>query len=66
MSIEQLAVTAGLGRSTVFLAERAPQLMSERTAQAVAAALGVPVDELRPAAAPDPKAVFGPPGAEGD
>ncbi len=48
MSMEALAVRAGLGRATVYLAEKAPQLMSDRTAHAVAAVLGVDPAELKP------------------
>lgn len=48
LSIEQLAVRAGLGRATVYLAEKAPQLMSERTALAVAKALGISVEDVLP------------------
>jgi transcriptional regulator with XRE-family HTH domain len=44
---EQLAVRAGLSSSTLYLAERAG-LVSAMTAAKLAAALGVPVEELRP------------------
>ena len=43
---EQLAVKAGVSSSTVYLAERAG-LMSPATAEKLAVALGVPVEELR-------------------
>jgi len=44
---EQLAVRAGLSSSTLYLAERAG-LVSDTTAAKLAAALGVPAEELRP------------------
>lgn len=44
---EQLAVKAGLSSSTLYLAERAG-LASEATLDRLAAALGVPVSEIRP------------------
>jgi DNA-binding XRE family transcriptional regulator len=43
---EQLAVKAGVASSTLYLVERAG-LMSDATAAKIAAALGVPVEELR-------------------
>jgi DNA-binding XRE family transcriptional regulator len=46
LTIEQLAVRAGLARQTVFLAEKAPQLMSVRTARACADVLGVKMQDL--------------------
>jgi transcriptional regulator with XRE-family HTH domain len=48
LSMEVLAVRAGLSRATVYLAEKAPQLMSDRTVNAVAKVLGVEPAELRP------------------
>ncbi|WP_279324357.1 helix-turn-helix domain-containing protein [Anaeromyxobacter soli] len=48
MSMEQLAVKAGIGRATLYWAEKAPQRMSDRTARAVAKVLRVSVEELRP------------------
>jgi DNA-binding XRE family transcriptional regulator len=47
LTLDQLAVTAGISRQTLFLAERAPHLMTERTARAVAVVLGVAIEELR-------------------
>jgi DNA-binding XRE family transcriptional regulator len=47
LSIEQLAVKAGIARQTLYIAEKAPQLMSDRTARAVAAVLGVEPEALR-------------------
>jgi transcriptional regulator with XRE-family HTH domain len=48
LSMEQLAVKAGIGRATLYWAEKAPHRMSERTAKAVAGVLGVALEELRP------------------
>ena len=48
LSLERLAVQAGLTRPTVTLAERAPFLASERTKRALAQVLGVPPEELFP------------------
>lgn len=48
LSMERLAVQAGISRATLYWAEKAPQRMSERTARAVAAVLGVEPAELRP------------------
>jgi transcriptional regulator with XRE-family HTH domain len=48
LSMEQLAVRAGIGRATLYWAEKAPQRMSDRTAGAVAAVLGLTPEELRP------------------
>lgn len=47
LSMERLAVAAGISRATLYWAEKAPLRMSERTAEAVAAVLGVPVESLR-------------------
>lgn len=48
LSLEQLAVHAGLSRVTVTLAERAPELMTKRTADAVSRVLKVPVSSILP------------------
>ncbi len=48
LSMEALAVRAGIGRATLYWAEKAPSRMSERTARAVAKVLGVSVEELQP------------------
>ncbi|WP_041450543.1 helix-turn-helix domain-containing protein [Anaeromyxobacter dehalogenans] len=48
LSMEQLAVSAGISRATLYWAEKAPQLMSDRTAQAVARVLGISAEDLRP------------------
>lgn len=48
LSMEQLAVRAGISRATLYWAEKAPHRMSDRTAAAVAAVLGVEERELRP------------------
>ncbi|WP_242344007.1 helix-turn-helix domain-containing protein [Anaeromyxobacter terrae] len=48
MSMEQLAVKAGIGRATLYWAEKAPHRMSDRTLRAVAAVLGLEPAELRP------------------
>lgn len=48
LSLDETAVRAGISRATLYYAERAPQLMSERTAAALARVLDVPVEELRP------------------
>jgi transcriptional regulator with XRE-family HTH domain len=48
MSMEQVAVKAGIGRATLYWAEVAPHRMSERTATAVAEALGIPLEQLQP------------------
>ncbi len=48
LSMERLAVQAGISRATLYWAEKAPQRMSERTVRAVASVLGVRVEELRP------------------
>jgi hypothetical protein len=45
--MEQLAVRAGIGRATLYWAEKAPQRMSDRTARAVAEVLGIDPAELR-------------------
>lgn len=41
LSMEQLAVRAGISRATLYWAEKAPHLMSDRTAKAVAEVLGL-------------------------
>lgn len=48
LSMEQLAVRAGISRATLYWAEKAPQRMSDRTVRAVASVLGVTPAELRP------------------
>ncbi|WP_041453453.1 helix-turn-helix domain-containing protein [Anaeromyxobacter dehalogenans] len=48
LSMEKLAVAAGIGRATLYWAEVAPHRMSERTLAAVAKVLGVTPAELRP------------------
>lgn len=48
LTIDVLAVKAGISRITLYTAEHAPQLMTERTAKAVAKALGVPVKSIVP------------------
>jgi transcriptional regulator with XRE-family HTH domain len=48
LSMEQLAVKAGIGRATLYWAEKAPHRMSERTARAVGSVLGLEPQELRP------------------
>jgi transcriptional regulator with XRE-family HTH domain len=50
LTVEKLAVAAGVSSATVYLSERAPNLLSKRTAAACAAVLGVPVEELLPTA----------------
>lgn len=47
LSMEVLAVRAGISRATLYWAEVAPQRMSDRTAKAVAGVLGVEPSELR-------------------
>lgn len=47
-SIEKLAALAGVSSSTIRLAEKAPQTMSERTARAVAKVLRCRVQDLQP------------------
>lgn len=49
LSMEQLAVKAGIRRATLYWAENAPHRVSERTARAVAAVLGVDPQDLRTA-----------------
>lgn len=48
LSMEKLAVEAGISRATLYWAEKAPQRMSDRTVRAVAKVLGVTPAELRP------------------
>lgn len=48
LSMERLAVASGISRATLYWAEKAPHLMSDRTASAVAKVLGVKPAELRP------------------
>jgi ribosome-binding protein aMBF1 (putative translation factor) len=48
LNLEELAVAAGLSRSRVHLVERAPNLLTDRTAEALAKVLGVKPEELRP------------------
>ena len=48
MSMEELAVKAGISRATLYWAEKAPNRMSERTVRAVARVLRVEPEELRP------------------
>ncbi len=47
LTIVKLAVKADLAPTTVYFAERAPHLASERTLAAVSRVLGVPVEDLR-------------------
>lgn len=46
LSLEELAVRAKLARTTVYLAERAPALATQRTLERIAEALAVPMEEL--------------------
>lgn len=46
LSQEALGVKAGLSGSTIWLCEKAPHLVSPRTAEACAAVLGVPAEQL--------------------
>lgn len=48
LTIDVLAVRAGISRATLWWAEKAPQSMSDRTASAVARVLRVRPEELRP------------------
>jgi transcriptional regulator with XRE-family HTH domain len=48
LSMEQLAVRAGISRATLYWAEKAPHRMSDRTARAVATVLGIAAEDLRP------------------
>lgn len=48
LTMEQLSVQAGISRATLYVAEKAPHLMSVRTANAVAKVLCVDPAELRP------------------
>jgi transcriptional regulator with XRE-family HTH domain len=47
LSMERLAVAAGISRATLYWAEKAPQRMSDRTARAVAGVLGIAPEALR-------------------
>ena len=47
LTLEQLAVKAGIARMTLYMAERAPALASERTILRVASVLDVDPNELR-------------------
>ena len=47
LTVEQLAVMAGHGSATVYRAERGQQKPTDDTLVALAAALDVPVDDLR-------------------
>ncbi len=48
MSMEVLAVRAGISRTSLYWAEVAPERMSDRTAAAVARVLGIKPQEIRP------------------
>ena len=48
LTMDKLAVQAGISRATLYWAEVAPHRMSERTVKAVAAVLKVKAEELRP------------------
>ena len=48
LTMEVLAVRAGISRSILYWAEKAPERMSERTAAAVARVLRVKPEDLRP------------------
>ncbi len=48
MSMEKLAVLAGISRSILYWAEKAPERMSERTLLACAKVLKLDPKELRP------------------
>jgi transcriptional regulator with XRE-family HTH domain len=47
LTIDVLAVRAGISRATVALAEKVPEVMSDRTAKACAKVLGVRPEEVR-------------------
>ncbi len=48
LSMEALAVKAGISRSILYWAEKVPESMSDRTARAVARVLRVRLREIRP------------------
>lgn len=50
LTLEQLAFKAGIAKATLWLAERAPQVTSERTAKAIAKVLRVTASSLMPTA----------------